>query len=98
MLFSFVVMPTAWAGATFDGTTDSGTTASLSGDFTVTEADGSLRGTNLFHSFSNFSINAGESATFTGTSPIGSMNLTISITGISIKKLVAMVRFELTAC
>lgn len=79
MLFAFVVKPVAWAGATFDGTMDSRSTATLSGDFTVTEADGSLRGTNLFHSFSDFSINAGESATFTGTSPIN--NVVSRVTG-----------------
>ena len=71
--------PLVWAGATFDGSTDSGTTASLSGNFTVTEADGSLRGNNLFHSFSDFNINAGESATFTGASPIN--NVVSRVTG-----------------
>lgn len=69
----------AWAGATFDGTMDSGSTASLSGNFTVTEADGSLRGTNLFHSFSDFNIHSGESATFTGTSAIN--NVISRVTG-----------------
>ena len=69
----------AWAGATFDGTTGPGTTNTLSGDFTVTEADGTLSGSNLFHSFSSFNINTGESATFTGTSPIN--NVVSRVTG-----------------
>lgn len=68
----------AWAGATFDGTMGSNT-STISGDFAVTEADGTLSGSNLFHSFSSFNINSGESATFTGTSPIN--NVLSRVTG-----------------
>ena len=78
LLLAFGVASNTWAGATFDGTTGSNT-STLSGDFTVTESDGTLAGSNLFHSFSDFSINAGESATFTGTSPIN--NVVSRVTG-----------------
>ena len=78
LLLSFGVASNTWAGATFDGTMGSNT-STLSGDFTVTESDGTLAGSNLFHSFSDFSINAGESATFTGTSPIN--NVVSRVTG-----------------
>ncbi|MDX8414469.1 MAG: filamentous hemagglutinin N-terminal domain-containing protein, partial [Mariprofundales bacterium] len=67
----------ASAGATYDGTM--GTSGSLSGKFTVPQAAGSIKGNNLFHSFSSFNINSGESATFTGASTI--QNVITRVTG-----------------
>ena len=43
----------------------------LSGpNYAIGEALGKRAGNNLFHSFSEFNINTGETATFTGTEPI----------------------------
>ena len=76
-----IAFPAAvWAGATLDGSM--GTTGSFSGtgtDFTITESVGKREGTSLFHSFSDFSVNAGESATFTATSSIS--NVVSRVTG-----------------
>ncbi|MFO1327794.1 MAG: filamentous hemagglutinin N-terminal domain-containing protein [Rubrivivax sp.] len=55
----------ARAGALTDGSV--GPVQGLSGAFTVPQALGTVRGTNLFHSFTRFGIGAGESATFTTT-------------------------------
>ncbi|MBI5257566.1 MAG: filamentous hemagglutinin N-terminal domain-containing protein [Burkholderiales bacterium] len=72
-----VLRHTAWAaawllavgqaqgGATTDGSV--GAVQSLGGAFTVPQALGTLRGANLFHSFSRFGVAAGESATFITT-------------------------------
>ena len=66
-----------WAGATTDGTM--GAAQTFSGDFTIPDTIGTTVGSNLFHSFGNFNIDAGESATFTGP---GSINNVISrVTG-----------------
>jgi filamentous hemagglutinin family protein len=57
--------PPVVAEVVFDGSIGPlapGTTRS--GAFAITEADGALRGNNLFHSFGVFSVNPGESATF----------------------------------
>ncbi len=42
--------------------------ATLSGIFTISEDDGSVKGNNLFHSFSTFNVNSGETASFTHSS------------------------------
>ena len=48
-----------------------GPTTSLTGpDFAITADLGQKQGGNLFHSFSQFSIQAGESATFTGPATV----------------------------
>jgi filamentous hemagglutinin family protein len=65
MVFSSILQ----AEAVFDGSIGpnaAGTT--LSGDFTIGESDGIVKGNNLFHSLSTFNINTGESASFTHTS------------------------------
>jgi filamentous hemagglutinin family protein len=52
----------------------------LSGpDFTIADTLGTTQGTNLFHSFSAFSIDSTESATFTG--PAGLDNVISRVTG-----------------
>ncbi|MFM8331811.1 MAG: filamentous hemagglutinin N-terminal domain-containing protein, partial [Candidatus Methylumidiphilus sp.] len=68
-----------WAGA--EALTDGsvGPVQSLSGQFTVPQALGALRGANLFHSFQTFNINSGESATFTGDN--GIQNVISRVTG-----------------
>lgn len=57
---------TAFAGALTDGSV--GPVQSLSGNFTVPQALGTVNGANLFHSFASFGIANGESATFTTSS------------------------------
>jgi len=66
-----------WADATLDGSM--GSTGSFSGNFTIPDTVGKTVGSNLFHSFSDFSINTGESATFTGPGAID--NVVSRVTG-----------------
>lgn len=56
--------PQAWAGATSD-TSWGRAQQTFSGQFTLPESLGRVSGNNLFHSFVRFSIDSGESATFT---------------------------------
>ena len=77
MMLAFASAPAAWADATLDGTL--GSNGSFSGDFTIPDTVGQTRGSNLFHSFSHFSINADESATFTGPAAID--NVVSRVTG-----------------
>ena len=68
----------AFAEVTTDGTL--GAAQSLSGlDFAITADLGQQRGGNLFHSFSFFNINTGESATFSGPSTVN--NIISRVTG-----------------
>jgi len=53
------------AEVVFDGTLGPG--GSLSGNFDIPDSFGTQVGSNLFHSFSTFNINTGESATFTSS-------------------------------
>lgn len=72
---------TLFAGAVID--TSWGRTAqTLSGNFTIPESSGKVAGTNLFHSFKSFSINTGESATFT-TSTATLQNVISRVSGTS---------------
>ena len=66
-----------WAGGSYDGSM--GTTGSFSGAFTIPDTAGMTVDSTLFHSFSDFSINAGESATFTGPAAID--NVISRVTG-----------------
>ena len=79
VLLAGSITSVAWAGATLDGSM--GSTGSFSGDFTIPDTVGKTVGSNLFHSFSDFSINAGESATFTGPASID--NVISRVTGSS---------------
>ncbi|MCK5719659.1 MAG: filamentous hemagglutinin N-terminal domain-containing protein [Thiomargarita sp.] len=66
------------AEITLDGTL--GSQLSLTGpNYAITENLGQLRGSNLFHSFGEFNINIGESATFSGSDNIN--NVISRITG-----------------
>lgn len=71
-----ITTPAAWAGAILDGSTGTG---SFSGDMIIPDTSGYTVGSNLFHSFSDFNINAGESATFTGPDAIN--NVISRVTG-----------------
>ena len=54
--------------------------SAVSGQFTIPQTLGRLSGSNLFHSFKDFNINTGESATFT-TSSTGISNVISRVTG-----------------
>jgi filamentous hemagglutinin family protein len=78
-----VVAALAWplaagAGALTDGSV--GPVQTLSGAFSVPQALGSVRGANLFHSFTRFGIERGESATFS-TSDTGIRHVISRVTG-----------------
>jgi len=77
MVLALASAPAAWAEATLDGSM--GSTGSFSGNFTIPDTVGKSVGSNLFHSFSDFNINAGESATFTGPASIN--NIVSRVTG-----------------
>ena len=62
-------------------------------DFLIHEQLGELKGTNLFHSFEEFSLNQNQSATFTGTSTI--YNITGRITGGNVSTIDGILRSEI---
>jgi filamentous hemagglutinin family protein len=68
-----------WAEAVFDGTV--GPAGTLSGKMEIPQSQGTTVGNNLFHSFSTFNINSGESALFTGSSTLS--NIISRVTGAS---------------
>src|SRR5215208_648055 len=70
----------ARAQLVFDGTLGrAGAAPKLAGNYTVAADRGRAAGGNLFHSFSQFSIPAGESATFSG--PASVTNVLARVTG-----------------
>jgi filamentous hemagglutinin family protein len=74
----WAVTSTASAQVVTDGTV--GPATALPGpDYAVTSDLGRLEGTNLFHSFSLFDVNTGESATFSGPNSI--QNIIARVTG-----------------
>lgn len=68
----------ASASALTDGTV--GPVQSFSGRFTVPASVGTTKGSNLFHSFANFGVLTGESATF-ATSNAALRNVIVRVTG-----------------
>jgi len=56
------------------------TLSAVGGQFNISQSLGRLAGNNLFHSFKDFNINTGESATFT-TSSTGISNVISRVTG-----------------
>ncbi len=76
---AILLAPDARGGAVkFDGTLGPG--SALAGpNFLILASDGKQVGGNLFHSFSNFDLSAGESATFTG--PVDVANIVARISG-----------------
>jgi filamentous hemagglutinin family protein len=73
-----IVCPFARADATTDGSV--GLVEHRSGDFTIPQSLGRVRGNNLFHSFRQFNIHAGEKATFT-TDTASLKNVISRVTG-----------------
>lgn len=70
--------PVSQAGVTLDGTR--GPQMALNGpDYQILAEHGSINGSNLFHSFGQFNIDTGQSATFNG--PAGIQNIIGRITG-----------------
>jgi filamentous hemagglutinin family protein len=59
---------------------DAQSLSAVGGQFTIPQTLGRLSGSNLFHSFKDFNINTGESATFT-TSSTGISNVISRVTG-----------------
>ena len=77
-IYISVLMPGVQAEVVLDGTL--GPSGALSGpDYAITESLGQTRGNNLFHSFSDFNLSSGESATFSGPSNI--TNVISRVTG-----------------
>lgn len=76
-----LALAAAWgpvqAAAVTDGSM--GAVQSLSGNFTVPQSLGQLKGNNLFHSFGSFSIGASESATFLSGATV--QNVIARVTG-----------------
>jgi len=75
----FLLPLTSGAEVVFDGTLGPG--GSLSGDFEIPDSFGTQVGPNLFHSFSVFNVNAGESATFTSGFSGTTDNIIARVTG-----------------
>ena len=79
--FALLVSGSATADVVFDGSVGplpAGTTRS--GSFVIREADGQLSASNLFHSFEQLSVNSGESAVFSHTTP-GVQNIIGRVSG-----------------
>jgi len=77
VLMSFLGGP-SYAEIVTDGTV--GPVQNLAGpDFLIGAELGTIRGTNLFHSFKTFNIHTGESGTYTGPSSID--NVVRRVTG-----------------
>ncbi len=69
-----------WSQIVTDGSVGAAPAGPLTGPaYTITADLGSTVGNNLFHSFSQFNVNSGESATFTGPSTIA--NVFTRVTG-----------------
>ncbi|MFO7886389.1 MAG: filamentous hemagglutinin N-terminal domain-containing protein [Desulfobacteraceae bacterium] len=90
ILFFFISAPLAvLAQVSTDGTV--GPARSLSGpDYQITEDLGTTVGQNLFHSFHDFSIAYGESATFTGPDSI--LNVISRVTGGEVSSINGLLR------
>jgi len=93
-IFSFFLMflfcgllmfqPVSQAGVTLDGTL--GPQMALSGPgYQILSEYGSINGSNLFHSFGQFNLDTGQSATFSG--PAGIQNIIGRITGGTLSKI-----------
>ncbi|MCV6638556.1 filamentous hemagglutinin N-terminal domain-containing protein [Candidatus Albibeggiatoa sp. nov. NOAA] len=77
------------AGVVTDGSV--GAQVTLSGaDYAITQDLGALQGTNLFHSFEQFSLEVGESATFSGDT--GIQNIFSRVTGGNVSTIDGLIR------
>ena len=62
----------------------------LTGDMEITQDMGITRGTNLLHSFLTFNVNAGETATFSGSNDIS--NIIARVNGDSASQIDGLLR------
>src|SRR5580692_8839423 len=69
--------------------------ARLGPNFVIPQSVGRLQGTNLFHSFSQFNISAGESATFTANTGTAVTNVIARVTGTSSSNINGLVRSDI---
>jgi filamentous hemagglutinin family protein len=69
--------------------------ARLGPNFVIPQSLGRLQGTNLFHSFSQFNISAGESATFTANAGTTVTNVIARVTGTSSSNINGLVRSDI---
>ena len=91
LLFLFP-LSLAYAQIQTDGSM--GSAQSLTGpDFVISEALGQRSGSNLFHSFSEFNVHKGESATFTGASDI--TNVISRVTGGKLSNIDGLLKSEI---
>lgn len=79
---ALVLMSPLRAEVVFDGTVGPGGT--LTGNFEIPDSFGTQVGQNLFHSFSTFNVNTGESATFTSSYAGVTNNVIGRVTGDSL--------------
>ncbi|MEE9303115.1 MAG: hypothetical protein V3U84_04940, partial [Thiotrichaceae bacterium] len=78
LVFTCFISPLVQSEVTLDGSV--GPAGALTGpDYKVTENLGKRAGSNLFHSFGRFNLNASESATFSGST--GIKNVISRVTG-----------------
>ena len=75
--FLLTLPSSAFSDVQTDGST--GKVENLSGTMTIPQSLGKTVGSNLFHSFNKFSVNTGESATFTGANAL--KNVISRVTG-----------------
>jgi filamentous hemagglutinin family protein len=80
------------AEVTVDGSLGApgGPLGKVDNNYQITENLGKVRGGNLFHSFGRFDLNTGESATFSGPSPI--QNILSRVTGGSTSRIDGTIR------
>src|SRR5439155_4799153 len=77
-LLCTLLLPSSQAQITLDGSL--GPRGALKGpNYTISDDLGQIRGSNLFHSFGQFNLSRGESATFTGPNTIA--NILSRVTG-----------------
>lgn len=88
---SLLAAPAVHAAAVTDGSL--GAVQTLQGQFVVPQSLGTLRGSNLLHSFGRFSIASGESATFT-TSSAGVLNIVARVSGTDASTLAGPLRVQ----
>jgi filamentous hemagglutinin family protein len=90
---SLVALPAVVHGGAVTDTSWGRTPQAFTGSFTIPESVGRRAGTNLFHSFTRFGIDAGESATFTTTTAALS-NVIARVTGTEPSALFGVLRLS----
>ncbi|MCK5830362.1 MAG: filamentous hemagglutinin N-terminal domain-containing protein [Methylococcales bacterium] len=79
VLFPLSFIPTIYAEVIVDGSLGGGSQALTGPVYNINEGLGARQGANLFHSFSQFNINSGETAQFTTNAP--TQNILARVTG-----------------